>query len=774
MRTRTKVIKNVFKFGRQGIIDSVRVGKEFCSLRLLFGIDLQTAISLGAVLIDVQVYEKSFDYSAKMPSRTAEKSDLTNSGLEEGSLKENSLKIKQNPLQTFGIDITKLVSNTNAKNVEKKSYDIVEVSSSRVSSKDIQNFESKQKNSNQKIPSEKDRRSMILSGRDPVNFRYAHPAEELASIPRTVPLFSDKDLPDSYKNPKKDRLSYSEYSTIGQGRPSSYKIGKFESSFYPLYQEMRLKTSDISRLPSVFIVISLMDKNRKFIDYASFNLKLDNVKNSLRIETQAASQDQGYRYRIYQPSGEPSNWSTVRSLESEEFKSLTLLPGNPIIVRNKNESKVIHRKPIENAQLSLKSYKVPIFATRSENSYNVNFCSIIDGFYSLQKRRPIRGEKFYDISTGNSILTKGAKNTVNDTDLTEGETYEYRVKFIDSKGTPRYSSNVLTKKFKSRNTDMPSMASIRVVSEDKSSISFKPSLFIDSSSEKYNKILESRGIKTDFLSGSNSDVRNYNGSPVFNVVRHDLSTGDAEFLGNYYSDEVIFDGKSSTSLSTTTSTAPRMEATSDNIMTPTDRQSTSKTPPDPNKEYAYVVSFGIRPPESFSKTDVATSAGENSTSYSYNPYKFFSRTDFMNIPSQTEMLSKSNDIRDIDFINYEIGMEQVVYKKSATKSTGTIKNIRSERTLLKKNSISWNYEGGKTLDHFEVWATVDGTKSLIGAVDASVPSAGTSYSYLDEQLYDRVGEVTYSIAAVDTNFENAAPEASTSIFLNSNLPAFMR
>lgn len=772
MRTRTKVIKNVFKFGRQGIVDSVRVGREFCSLRLLFGIDLKTAISLGAVLIDVQVYEKSFDYSARTPNRTSGKSDLTNSGIEEGSLKENSSKIKENPLQSFGIDITTLVSNTDAKTVGKKSYDIVEVSSSRVANKDIQNFETKQKTSNQKTPSEQDRRNMILSGKDPVNFRYAHPAKDISSIPRAVPLISDKELPDSYKPPKKDKLSYSEYSVTGQGRPSSYKIGKFESSFYPLYHDMRLKTSDINRLPSVFFVISLMDKNRKFIDYASFNLKLDNVKNAFRIETQTATPDQSYRYRVYQPSGEPSPWTNVKSIESDDFKALTLLPGNPIIVRNKNESKVIHRKPLENAQLVLKSYQVPIFATRSENSYDVTFCSIKDGFYSLQKRRPIRGEKFYDISSGNSVLSKGAKSTVNDTDLSEGETYEYRIKFIDTKGTPRYSSNVLTKKFKSRNTDMPSMASIRVVSEEKSSISFKPSLFIDSSSEKYSKILQSRGIKTDFLSSSNSDVRNYNGSPVFNVVRHDLSTGDAEFLGNYYSDEVIFDGRSSTSMST--SAAPRAEASSDEIMTPTDRQSTSKTPPDPNKEYAYVVSFGIRPPESFSKTDIANSTDQNSTSYSYNPYKFFSRTDFMNIPSESEMLGKSEDIRNFDISKYEIGMEQVVYKRSTTKSTGTIKNLRSERTLLKKNSISWSYEGGKTLDHFEVWATVDGTKSLIGAVDASVPSTGTSYSYLDEQLYDRVGEVTYSIAAVDTNFENAAPEASTSILLSSNLPAFMR
>ena len=129
MRTRTKVIKNVFKFGRQGIIDSVRVGREFCSLRLLFGIDLKTAISLGAVLIDVQVYEKSFDYSAKVPNRTTGKSDLTNSGLEEGSLKENSSKIKENPLQSFGIDITTLVSNTDAKTIGKKSYCIYKTQS---------------------------------------------------------------------------------------------------------------------------------------------------------------------------------------------------------------------------------------------------------------------------------------------------------------------------------------------------------------------------------------------------------------------------------------------------------------------------------------------------------------------------------------------------------------------------------------------------------------------------------------------------------------------
>jgi len=772
MRTRTKVIKNVFKFGRQGIVDSVRVGREFCFLRLLFGIDLKTAISLGAVLVDVKVYEKSFDYSAKIPTRTTGKSDLTNSGLEEGALKENSSKIKENPLQSFGIDLTSLVSNTDAKNVGKKKYDIVEVSSSRVASKDIQNFETKQRNSNQKTPSAQDRRSMILSGKDPVNFRYAHPAKDMASIPRTVPLISDKDLPDSYRSPKKDKLSYSEYSVTGQGNPPSYKVGKFESSFYPIYHDMKLRTSDISRLPSMYFVISLMDKDRKFIDYASFNLKLDSVKNSLRIETQAAAPDQGYRYRVYQPLGEPSPWTNVKSLESDDFKALTLLPGNPIIVRNKSESRVIHRKPLENAQLSLKSYQVPIFATRSENSYDVTFCSIKDGFYSLQKRRPVRGEKFYDISSGNSILSKGSKSTVNDTDLSEGETYEYRIKFIDTKGTPRYSSNVLTKKFKSRNPDMPSMASIQVISEDNSSISFKPSLFIDSSSEKYSKILQSRGINTSFLSSSNSDVRNYNGTPVFKVIRHDLATGDAEFLGNYYSDEVIFDGRSSTSMST--SAAPRAEASSEEIMTPSDRQSTSKTPPDPNKEYAYVVSFGIRPPESFSKTDTATSIDQNSTSYSYNAYKFFSRGDFLNTPSQSEMLGKSEDIRDFDISRYEIGMEQVVYKKSATKATGTIKNLRSERTLLKKNSISWSYEGGKTLDHFEVWATVDGTKSLIGAVDASAPSAGTSYSYLDEQLYDRVGEVTYSIAAVDTNFENAAPEASTSILLNSNLPAFMR
>ena len=520
MRTRTNVIKNVFKFGRQGIVDSVKIGREFSSIRLLFGIDLRTAISLGAVSVGVQVYEKSFDFSAKAPVRTAGKSDLTNTGLEEQTLREESAKIREKPLHVFNIDITKLVSNTDAKRVEKKKYDIVEVSNSRVASREIQNFEPKQKSADERLPTEQDRRNMILSGRDPVNFKYDHPARELISVRSDVALSSDRKMPDSYNQPKKDKLPYSEYSVTGQGRKQNYKIGKFESAFYPIYHDMRLSSSVISRLPSVYFVITLMDQNRRFIDYASFNLKLENVKNALKIENQAGVQDQGYRYRIYQPNGVPSPWTNIKSLESEDFKSLARAPGNPIIVRSKNESKVIHRKPIENAQLNLTSYQVPIFATRSENSYDVTFCSIKDGFYYLQKRRPLRGEKFYDISKSDTTLKKGAKNTVNDTDLSNGETYEYRVKFVDTKGTPRYSSNTLTKKFKSRTTDMPSLAKIEIVSQDKSSISLKPSLFIDSSSEKYNKILESRGIKTDFLSSSNLDVRNYNGTPVFLSLIH--------------------------------------------------------------------------------------------------------------------------------------------------------------------------------------------------------------------------------------------------------------
>ena len=60
MRIKSRIIGRVFKFGRLGIFDSIRVGKNYTLLRMCFGIDLQKSITFNGVSIDISVYDKPF------------------------------------------------------------------------------------------------------------------------------------------------------------------------------------------------------------------------------------------------------------------------------------------------------------------------------------------------------------------------------------------------------------------------------------------------------------------------------------------------------------------------------------------------------------------------------------------------------------------------------------------------------------------------------------------------------------------------------------------
>jgi hypothetical protein len=751
VRIKSRIIGRVFKFGRLGIFDSIRVGKNYTFLRMCFGIDLQKSISYNGVSIEISMYDKPFSLVEDTEIDIQTSSDEPNSfiGLakKESKSRENSEKQKRNALYQTSIDITKIVPNDSSRKLSDKVYDVYEFSDSKVAKSSIETFPANLVNTTERIPTERELRNQVLLGKDLTALEYRHPSAKIEDVVFSpeISLFSNK----TSKNIARKFKKPSPYSIRNQESNISYRKGKLSSNYYPFYEDLRVLNTTLQNLSSAYFVLNFVNKNGKLIDRAQFTVNLDTVKDDIKIHKQREKNENSEtKYRVYKTGTDVGSWQTLSKDSDEDFRMLLKDSGNPLIVRKKDEARVFLRKTVSTSQKQISSFVVPFYPTRNLNNYIFTVKSIDQGYYSLQKREPLKREQFQDISTDSQFASTGDNIEFEDADLQDGNYYEYRIRFTDRNGNQSYSSNAILKKFVSRAYNQIGNSFIQPITGSSNlEFSFSVNFEQTKSVEQYDKTLLDQGIRADIISGSKSDIENYNGIPVYEVIRYNLDNGDVDYFGNF-TDPVFVDDSATKSA----------------------RKRVKITPLNPENSYAYCVRIGDRPIPSLSRVSRVSSLDTNNKSYEFNGYKFRSRRDYTSLPSNFEMSQKDKDTR-FNIDNFDIGLENSIIKRSS-RGTASLENLSVRRTLLKSNIIRWNFSFSE-VDHFQIWALVDGVKSLIGTVDGSSSNKG-EFFYLDEQLFDRVGKVTYSIVPIDFNFRQIIPEVTIQIVTKNNLPLFLR
>ena len=80
------------------------------------------------------------------------------------------------------------------------------------------------------------------------------------------------------------------------------------------------------------------------------------------------------------------------------------------------------------------------------------------------------------------------------------------------------------------------------------------------------------------------------------------------------------------------------------------------------------------------------------------------------------------------------------------------------------NTVRWNVAGNvEIIDHFRIYASADGVECLLGC---ALPNGGENV-FFDSEMFDRVGLVTYRVAAVLLDFSETASVTDTIFTLRS-------
>ena len=377
---------------------------------------------------------------------------------------------------------------------------------------------------------------------------------------------------------------------------------------------------------------------------------------------------------------------------------------------------------------------------------------------SLQRRKPNYKEGFSNLDTETYLVNEGSSVSFVDSNLRDGEHYEYRIRFVDKRSNVRYSANKVQHHYVSSNLSERISAVVSSVNStplndlgsNVPQLTFSLNLDVrEKGVETIRDLLSTTGVSETTIQNTLSNPENYTKFIVYEVTRYNLRNGDVESFG-------ITNGKTFTddsALSTTTKT--------------------SITPLNFFDRYKYVVKFGLRSPSSLSPTQTNENSDPISgQSYTYKAYKFKSRRLSTDLPSNAEMtkLLRGSVSQNIDLI--DVGTELTI-DYAPDKFQPKIYDLGVRKTYLKSNLLTWRIDGAvNIIDHFQVYALADGVEVLIGC--AHPFSKSGLHAFEDFELYNRVGTVTYTVIPVLTNFTSSPGEAKVSITRKSNLPDFLQ
>lgn len=394
---------------------------------------------------------------------------------------------------------------------------------------------------------------------------------------------------------------------------------------------------------------------------------------------------------------------------------------------------------------------ISIFAENEQDHVSIRICNIPDGPVSayvtaldLSSKNTTRNKALEKRVVGKTpeeqmiLLNKSVPEIeFFDYEVKDGHIYEYKCMLVYANGKIEESKISEIHRFKKEKVDAErvsvDLGELQVYSDDDNSLTIVFNISGALTSPGIDMVvdaLSSAGIDSDFIDEINSNKENYSSVLAYSILRQDEISGKTEdmgiSLGGIFSDD------------------------------PQTRESRGVSDLMPGRSYRYIVRAILRSPETlllnsaFQSLDIETSKTFTKlVSKYYNPYTLSSGT----LPStaavngyNTSSKISSRDVFSQGLIGVEKSIDAVIPSQVCKVLSATC-----SRTADDKNVISWLTTGNlDEVDHFLIMASYQGVKSTIAAVH-NLSDSG-EYSVVDLELSDEVGEVSYSVLPVYSNY----------------------
>lgn len=575
---------------------------------------------------------------------------------------------------------------------------------------------------------------------------------------------------------KKQRVSKRFFRSLN--KKVEYDVCEIETPFTNVSVEIKVKLSDVIGKEQVFAHIGSsigsskrIRINQNFGDLITknFNIPIDadeelrkeqigNVESTIRLDgpgffIPAGKEPKQPTFFSLQNKGETFSKPIGKTQLSQGFSSkispiAAVKPAltQKQIIRTKASPSFISR--VSGVSLSRlgfdsKTITVPFSVSPADNGFaNITITDIPSEIVSVQVQRkePAKGMDYQNI---NLPYTKDEAQTqeIIDKSVVHSRAYQYRLSCFDRRGNTVFTSNTFEYfhtsnqiNSESDNGLLFSLLSTNVSNEGQNpSIEFRFNIELtEKGITSLQRFLADAGINESVIQSTLNDPKNYGNVISYSVSRQNLKTSEVENLG-IYSSSVFVDN------------------------------------PSQLEDYKYTFRPSIRPPGSITNEQITErrdpKTGKN---YSFNSYKFFSRRDSLNLPSEEEMSAKPSE-KIFSSTEFLLSKEISVNVRSRV-SKPSIFAARVSKTSLGANSIKWKSSSlPGEIDHFQVYAILDGIESYLGSAHA----LDDNHEYEDYHLFDRAGEITYKIVPVLSDFTISNDFQTVTITKRTSLPEIM-
>ena len=430
--------------------------------------------------------------------------------------------------------------------------------------------------------------------------------------------------------------------------------------------------------------------------------------------------------------------------------------GSRQIIRTKASPTFISQLVGKQSKIGMesKTIVIPFYVTPINDGFaSIAISEIPSDIVSIQiqRKEQSRGSDYQNIDQPILKSEAQSKSFVDKT-VVHSRNYSYRLSCFDKRGNIVFTSNTvdythISNEISSFNDDGLIFEIQSTNIENKSAFPTVNFTFNIQLTERgitsLGEFLTNAGVDKSVIQGVISDPRNYGNVISYNILRQNLTTSEIENLGTYSATTFSDDSSFNSSLGV--------------------------TPLSIETDYRYVFKPSIRPAGAITNEQITQRRDpKTGKSYTFNSYKFQSRKDSLNLPSEEEMSKKPSEkiFSSIEFLT----SKEVSVTVKSTKSAPSIFSPQVSKNLLGANSIKWKSSSSPgEIDHFQIYAILDGVQSYLGAAHA----LDDNHEYEDYSLYDRVGELTYKIVPVLSDFTVSNVFETVTITKNTSLSRTM-
>lgn len=575
---------------------------------------------------------------------------------------------------------------------------------------------------------------------------------------------------------KKQRISKKLFRHLN--KKAEYDICEIETPYTSVTLEIQIKLSDVIGKEQIFAYVGSSIGSSKRVRISqnfgdlitkNFNIPIDSDE-ELRKE-QTGNIDSTTRLDgpgFFIPSGKEPKQSSFFSLQNKGQTFSTPVSKTQIsqgfhskisseiavkptqvqkqIVRTKASPSFISKvSGVSSSRQGLdsKSIVIPFSVSPANNGFaSITIADIPGEIVSVQVQRkePAKG---MDYQTINSPYTReeAQSQEIIDKSVVHSRAYQYRLSCFDKRGSIVFTSNTFEYFHTSNqitstadNGLLFSLLSTNVSSEGSNPlIEFQFNIELtEEGIISLRRFLSSAGIDESVIQSTLNDPKNYGNVISYSVSRQNLKTSEMENLGTH-SSPTFFDR------------------------------------PSLLEDYKYIFRPSIRPPGSITNEQITERRNpKTGKNYSFNSYKFFSRRDSLNLPSEEEMSDKPSEkiFSSTEFLS----SKEISVDIRSNTSRLSIFAAQVSKTSLGANSIKWKSSSlPGEIDHFQIYAILDGVESYIGSAHA----LDDNHEYEDYHLFDRTGEITYKIVPVLSDFTVSNIFQTVVIVKRTSLPEIM-